>query len=464
MNSNQKEQAILEFSNLLTVYDLIVEEINTTGKMVRCKTLGDRKGQKSGAYFFKPDFPFNYYISNFRTGDSNKGNFKSIRGHIPVVSKTKKKHVVDKQPNYELLHETKAKLANTLFTKALSINPETEGNFQYLKNKKVHAYDIKSDRGDLLIPGYDSDGKLWMFQRILPNGSKLYISGSKKSGLFHRINLGDVEPNYADLIFVCEGYATGASIHKATKKPTVIAFDAGNLEPVGKILRQKYPVAQIVFCMDCDFAGISYGTKAAKAINGTCSLPIIPDELIQLKKNDFNDLHCLFGIEPVYKQIFEQYNNMELTVNQAHKLFKNEISLNEIDPKFHDLANKLITAYFIIDFARELIKITDTEHQIRISEINPMYREKVENELVKLLAMSYFMNKTTIEQHYLKQNIISHISDSLINSYAKKISEQDSLEERRAMLAKVNPVFLDRVKAQLDIYWKQIQLLKGSKS
>lgn len=460
MSTNQKEHAINEFINLLNIYDLIVDEINTTGKMIRCKTLGDRKGQKSGAYFFKPDFPFNYYIGNFRTGDTDKGNFKHISARVPVSLKTKKRNMLAKQPNHELLQETKAQLANKIFTNAAIITPETESGFQYLKNKGISAFGIRADRDDLLIPGYDINGKLWMFQRILKNGSKLYISGSKKTGLFHQIGFNTVEQNYVGLIFISEGYATGASIYEATNQPTIIAFDAGNLEPVGNILRQKYPASRIVFCMDCDYAGISYGIKAANAVTGSCALPIIPDEQLRLKKNDFNDLHSIFGIESVYNQIYGQYEKMTLTVNQAHLLFTNEISLNDIDPKFHDLAHKLIASYFTIDFARAVVKEAATEHQVKIETINPIYRELVENELVKLLAQSYFMNKISIDQHYLSERIINHINDSLIDSYAKKISEQDNLEERRALLAKVNPVFLDRVKFQLDIYWKQIQLLK----
>ena len=40
------------------------------------------------------------------------------------------------------------------------------------------------------------------------------------------------EPEPGDVILVCEGYATGASVHMATSLTTAVCFDAGNLLPV----------------------------------------------------------------------------------------------------------------------------------------------------------------------------------------------------------------------------------------
>ena len=53
---------------------------------------------------------------------------------------------------------------------------------------------------------------------------------------------------------LCEGYATGVSLHMATQKPVAVAFDAGNLEIVAEKLREKFPHAQIVICADTDHA------------------------------------------------------------------------------------------------------------------------------------------------------------------------------------------------------------------
>lgn len=459
MSIDQKAQAISEFLNLLAVYDLIVAEVKTSGQMVRCKALGDTKGKKSGAYFFKPDFPFNYYISNFRTGDSAQGNFKHLKDKNYCI--TKKTAVVrNKSVDYESLHIAKAKLANNVFTKASLISQFEVQNYGYLARKQIFAFGIKSDKNDLLIPGYDINGKLWMYQRILPNGSKLYISGSKKNGLFHKLGLDLINERYSGMILVTEGYATGASIHQAIAKPTVVAFDAGNLEIVGRLLRSKYKSAKIVFCMDCDYAGIYYGIKAATATNGCFVLAVLPDEYIRLKQNDFNDVHCLFGLQEIINQIYGQCENMELTLNQAYKLFINEITLDDIETQFHDLAHKYVTAYYVIDYARETAKQPLQEHSALINRLNPKYQDSVVNELIKILAANYFIGKLQIQQYFLEHKILEYINNYLIDSNAKKICELESLEERRAMLAKINPVFITQVKHKLDLYWQELQLLK----
>jgi len=51
---------------------------------------------------------------------------------------------------------------------------------------------------------------------------------------------------------VCEGYATGATIHEATGLAVIVAFDAGNLLPVARFFREKKPDWLIVIAADND--------------------------------------------------------------------------------------------------------------------------------------------------------------------------------------------------------------------
>ncbi len=53
-------------------------------------------------------------------------------------------------------------------------------------------------------------------------------------------------------ILVCEGYATGASLHAATGHYVAAAMNAGNLKPVALALRSKYPAAHISIMADND--------------------------------------------------------------------------------------------------------------------------------------------------------------------------------------------------------------------
>ena len=103
---------------------------------------------------------------------------------------------------------------------------------------------------------------------------------------------------------ICEGYATAASIHEATGYAVGAAFSAGNLLPVAKALRNKYPNVQLIICSDADKnrVGETKARKAATAVGGIVVLPTFgPDQSSGL--TDFNDLHKQAGLEAVKEQI-----------------------------------------------------------------------------------------------------------------------------------------------------------------
>ena len=77
---------------------------------------------------------------------------------------------------------------------------------------------------------------------------------------------------------VCEGYATGASIHMATEWPCAVALDAGNLMPVALALKEKLPDKTFLLCADDDATtkgnpGVTKANEAAAAVNGLVALP-----------------------------------------------------------------------------------------------------------------------------------------------------------------------------------------------
>jgi putative DNA primase/helicase len=67
----------------------------------------------------------------------------------------------------------------------------------------------------------------------------------------------------SEIIQICEGWATGASLHQETEYFTVVALDAGNLEQAAIVIRKLYPAAEIIICGDNDASGV--GQKAARA-------------------------------------------------------------------------------------------------------------------------------------------------------------------------------------------------------
>lgn len=188
----------------------------------------------------------------------------------------------------------------------------TRGTTAYLVRKglkKLYGARICPEYTDtLLIPGRDTCGKLWTIQRILPEKTqsgldKLMKKGGRIEGCFFLIG----SPNPEGDLAVCEGFATGASIHEATGMPTVCAFHAGNLLAVSTALRDRYPHARLRICGDDDRftqrngkpynPGREKAEAAALACLGVAVFPRFRDA--HSRGSDFNDLHQAEGLEVV---------------------------------------------------------------------------------------------------------------------------------------------------------------------
>jgi putative DNA primase/helicase len=109
----------------------------------------------------------------------------------------------------------------------------------------------------------DMAGILHSLQTITPAGDKRFLFGGMVKGCYHSIG----KP--AGLLIVCEGYATGASIHECTGHAVAVAFNAGNLEPVAVALRAKYLALKIIIAADDDHrhiesrrGGLGAGSRA----------------------------------------------------------------------------------------------------------------------------------------------------------------------------------------------------------
>lgn len=160
--------------------------------------------------------------------------------------------------------------------------------------------DPASSGRSIYVPVRDPDGKLWGFQKLQEDGQKFFFPGTKKTGNFHVIG-GELDAD--GIIYLAEGFATGASIFKAIGRPVVVCFDAGNLEPVGNVLRAKFKKARFVICGDDDRftdsgnAGRDKAETAAKALLGKAVFPIFKQN--PERWTDFNDLHLAEGLAAV---------------------------------------------------------------------------------------------------------------------------------------------------------------------
>lgn len=166
----------------------------------------------------------------------------------------------------------------------------------YLSAKGVQAHGLRIDGDHLLIPLRDSTGMLKSLQTIATDGGKRFLPGGQVKGCYHAIG----KPS--DRLIVCEGYATGATIHEDTGRGVAVAFNSGNLLPVAKALRAKYPSTTIVLAADDDWQtegnpGLTAATEAARAIGGLLAVPDFTGLDRGPKDSDFNDLRRLAQVE-----------------------------------------------------------------------------------------------------------------------------------------------------------------------
>ncbi len=166
---------------------------------------------------------------------------------------------------------------------ALEATQPSVSEHPYIKRKGIMPHGVKVFRGSLTIRDMDCNGALMLptklsgkitsLQFINRDGEKRFLSGGEKGGY----PIGKIEAGKP--VCVCEGFATGASIHEATGHAVVVAFDAGNLRKMAEALRAKKPDAVIVLCADDDETGTGKrkAIEAAQAVGGLLAMPVFSE-------------------------------------------------------------------------------------------------------------------------------------------------------------------------------------------
>jgi len=167
------------------------------------------------------------------------------------------------------VENAKARLAAWIWGNA----PLATDGHAYLAKKSAKCHGLRLNRdGRLIVPAYNIDGSISTLQFIDGEGIKRFLKGGKKAACW--FSIGEL----TETICICEGYATGASVHAASNYHTIVAFDAHNLVGVAKAIRGKHPTAKIVLCADDDAEtdgnpGLTAGTRAAHAVRGLLAVP-----------------------------------------------------------------------------------------------------------------------------------------------------------------------------------------------
>ena len=292
------------------------DAIQADGKVHRFKKDKDDKRKSAWYIGFQNFFPKSsevFYV--FEVGDwRNNEQFQISTLEGKAIGKEEKKLIKDnqakarKQKDYEREKNAKdcAKKSKEMWPKL-----SEEGSSSYLKRKLIpELYGVRVGTANLngvpkqnvlFVPMYGKGDKLKGFQRIYPDGSKKVSYGIDPKGAY--FVFGE-NPANGEEVYVCEGFATAASVYQATGKPTVCAFFANNLAAVCLIFNENN---EVVLCADDDqFTPPEKGGNAGRKASEKCpaSAIVFPEfKNLDDKPTDFNDLHVREGIEVLRKQI-----------------------------------------------------------------------------------------------------------------------------------------------------------------
>ena len=172
----------------------------------------------------------------------------------------------------------------------------------YLIRKGIKPNGTRLHNDALVIP-MRAGGENHSLQFIGADGEKRFLTGGRVTGCYFSIG----NPKGAAALCIAEGFATGATIHEATGYPVAVAFNAGNLGPVAKTMRERFAELPIILCADDDATtegnpGITKATEAARSVGGLVAIPDFGTDRPG-GVTDFNDMARLCGAEVVERAI-----------------------------------------------------------------------------------------------------------------------------------------------------------------
>jgi putative DNA primase/helicase len=256
------------------------------GTLHRCRLDGQKAGSKNGAYILHPDGTPAGWALDFTTGQTftwraDGGQAKLSPADRAAIEAERKKRELERQQ----AHRTAADKARTIWSRSKLIHQSND--HLYLVNKRIQPHGARlseyQGRSSLVIPIMGESG-LTSLQFIEADGGKRFLPGGEIKGCFMGIGMSAVNVDESGRILICEGFATGASLREWFRQPVIVAFNAGNLEPVARRIRALYQNHELIICGDNDVSGT--GQKAARAaalaVGGKYLLPPIAGQ-------DFND-------------------------------------------------------------------------------------------------------------------------------------------------------------------------------
>jgi putative DNA primase/helicase len=155
------------------------------GEAQRIPAVNDKRGELTIFYVAHEDGVPNGYAENNRTKQVIRwkatGQHLSPEAKAALAAQADQNRYARKQTERKLYEATAQRLSEELRINNSGVKPT-----EYHKAKQIEATPgAPSRNGDVWVPGYDVDGKLWTVQYIKEDGTKRFAKDSRKHGCFH---------------------------------------------------------------------------------------------------------------------------------------------------------------------------------------------------------------------------------------------------------------------------------------
>jgi len=265
------------------------------GKLHRFPTNG-RRNDDAGWYVLHDDEPPAGAFGDWRSGTDESWRARMDRPLSPAEDQACRARIDAarrlRQVEQEEQRAGTRRSAERIWANSAPAAPD----HPYLRGKQIQPHGVRVYGDALVVPVTNGSG-LDSLQFVSPTGTKRFLKGGATAGGYFLIG----EPG--ETLCVAEGFATAASVREATTYAVAVAFNAGNLPPVARALRTRFPDCRLIVCADDDVLtpgnpGRTKGREAAEAVGGLVAAPVF-GATRPAGASDFNDLHRLAGAKAV---------------------------------------------------------------------------------------------------------------------------------------------------------------------
>lgn len=257
------------------------------GSIRRFHVPGDKQGSLNGWYLLFLDGIASGCFGSWKAGTSHTWSSRKPvdRLEAQLINQRIEQAKRQREAEQHQRQQAAAENAKRLWRDARRADPA----HPYLVAKGIKPHALRQS-GDVLLVPLIYGGQLVNLQRIKADGSKRFLFGGMVTGVCSVLGI----ITSGKPLYLCEGMATGATIHEETGAAVACAMNAGNLLPAGQRLQRQHPDAVLIVAGDDDRMtdgnpGRTAAIKAAAALG--CGL-VFPDwpANAPLTLTDFNDL------------------------------------------------------------------------------------------------------------------------------------------------------------------------------